>query len=228
MRVRPEPSPPGSRWLRLYPRDWRDRYGDELRDVLDTRAVDWRIRLDLARGALDAHLHPTLPPSVGVLGPVVAGLAWIAAGSAALIEPVPPDWPGYLLWTLPLGLVGAIAQMRLVMAIGRRSGLFAPASAGPTLVVAVLGHVLWIVSLAVATIGGPYGAVTAAAQSIAAVGTIGVGLVRWRVADHPTAEAVLIAGGAMLVPTPAAWVVAGAAWLATAVVARPRIDVRPA
>jgi hypothetical protein len=93
---------------------------------------------------------------------------------------------------------------------------------------AVLGHLAWIAVLLMAVVGGPYGAITGAGQSIAAVGTIAVGLVRWRAGDHPMGEAVLVAGGAMLVPIPVAWIVAGAAWLATAVVARPRVDLRPA
>jgi len=228
MRVGPEPSPPGSRWLRLYPADWRARYADELAEVLAARPIDWHGRLDLIRGALDAHLHPLTAPDVGLLAPVVAGAAWIGAGAATLTEPVPPDWPGYLAWTLPLGLIGAVAALQVVLRVGRRSGLRAPAATGPALIAAAAGHVFWIACLALAIAGGPYGAVTAAVQSIAAVGTVTVGLVRWRVGDHPTAETVLIAGGAMLVPSPAAWLVAGAAWLVTAVAARPRIDLRPA
>jgi hypothetical protein len=229
MRVGTEPSPSrSSRWLRLYPRDWRLRYEDELAAVIGARPTDWRVRLDLVRGAIDAHLHPRIPPSVGVLAPLVAGGAWISAGAATLIEPVPPDWPGYLVWTLPLGLIGAVAALRIILAVGKRSGLRAPAATGPVLVVAVVGHVIWIVALALALVGGPYGAITAAAQSIAAVGTVGVGLVRWRVGDHPIAEAVLVAGGALLVPTPAAWIVVGAAWLAAALTARSRVDLRPA
>lgn len=217
-----------ARWLRLFPRDWRERYGDELLQVLEARPVDWRIRLDLVRGALDAHLNPRVPPAVGLVAPLVAGVAWIGAGAATLVEPVPPDWPGYLAWTLPLGLIGAIAVLRLVLTVGRRSGLTAPAvTAGATLF-ALAGHLLWIVALAIAIVGGPYGALTAASQSIAAVGTVAVGLLRWRVGDHPLAEAVLVAGGAMLVPSAAAWIVVGVAWLATAVLARPGIDLRPA
>jgi hypothetical protein len=216
------------RWLRLYPRDWRERYADELLEVLEERPPDWRVRLDLVRGALDAHLNPLSPPGIGFTVPLVAGFAWIGAGGATLLEPVPPDWPGYLVWTLPLGLVGAVATLRSVTTIGRRSGLRAPGVAGPATVFALAGHALWVVALTVAIVGGPYGAVTAAAQSIAAVGTVAVGLVRWRVDDHPLAEAVLIAGGMMLVPTPTAWMVAGGAWLATALLARPGIDLRPA
>ena len=215
------------RWLRLYPRDWRARYADELAELLEARPFDRRARLDLVRGALDAHLHPLVPPNIGLVAPIVAGLAWIVAGGVTLIEPVPPDWPGYLVWTLPLGLIGALAALRVALTVGRRSGLRAPRATGPTLVLTGAGYALWIVVLVVAIAGGPYGAITAAAQSIAAVATVSIGLLRWLVGDHPMAEAVLIAGGAMLVPSPGAWLVAGAAWLATAAVARPRIDLRP-
>jgi hypothetical protein len=222
------PRPHRARWLRLYPRDWRERYAGELLEAIEARPFDRRARLDLVRGALDAHLNPLTPPTVGVLAPVVAGIAWIAAGAATLVEPAPPDWPGYLFWTLPLGLVGAVAVLRLVVIVARRSGLRAPAAAGAATLFAVGGHLLWIVALVLAIAGGPYGALTSAAQSIAAIGTVAVGLIRWRVGDHPMAEAVLIAGAAMLVPSPAAWIVAGVAWLATAALARPSIDLRAA
>jgi hypothetical protein len=218
----------GSRWLRLYPRAWRRRYEAEMLAVLEARPLTNRVRLDLVRGALDANLHPIAPPRLGLVAPIVAGFAWILAGGAALVEPTPPDWPGYLLWTLPLGLIGAAAGLRVVLVTGRRSGMRAPAGSGAALLLAVLGHLAWIAVLLMAVLGGPYGAITGAGQSIAAVGTIAVGLVRWRAADHPMGEAVLIAGGAMLVPIPVAWIVAGAAWLATAVMARPRVDLRPA
>ena len=60
------------------------------------------------------------------------------------------------------------------------------------------------------------------------VGTVIVGLVRSRARDHPTAEGLLLAGGAMLVPSPVAWVVAGGAWVGVAVVGlRPVRPLRP-
>jgi len=182
----------------------------------------------VVRGALDAHLHPRQPPRIGLLAPVVAGLAWIVAGLATVVEPVPPDWPGYLVSTLPLGVIGAFAVLRLVTIVGRRSGLRAPSVAGPALLMAIAAHVAWIAALVIAIAGGPYGALTAAAQSIAAVATVGIGLVRWREGDHPLAEAVLVAGGALLIPSPASWIVVGVAWLAAAVVAGRRRDLRPA
>jgi len=228
MRVEAQATGTIARWLRLYPRAWRERYGEELRDLAARRPIDWRLRLDLVRGAFDAHLHPIDPPPVGVLAPLTAGLAWILAGGITLLEPVPPDWPGYLLWTLPLGLVGALGTLRLVAIVGRRSGLRAAPVTGPVVLVALIAQVAWIAALAVAVVGGPYGAITAGTQSFAAVGVVAIGLLRSRANDHPLAEALLVAGGAMLVPAPATWIVVGAAWLATMLVGRPRVDLRPA
>lgn len=46
--------------IRLYPQAWRDRYGEELHDLVAGRSVGIVGRLDLVRGALDAHRHPEL------------------------------------------------------------------------------------------------------------------------------------------------------------------------
>jgi hypothetical protein len=217
----------GGGWLRLYPRDWRDRYEAEMLAVLEARPACWRTRLDLARGALDAHVHPRTPPGVPRVTAVLGGIAWIVAGLASWVQPVRPDWPGYLLETLPLGFVGAIAAFRIVVAVGRRSGVEPPRGSDVALGLAVAGHAVWVVVLALAAVGGPYGAITGACQSIAAIGTVVVGLVRWRADDHPIAEAILVAGASMLVPSPAAWLVAGATWIALAVVvAHPPLRMR--
>jgi hypothetical protein len=51
-------------WLiRLYPSAWRERYGAELADLMAARPPSPRDRLDVVRGALDAHLHPQLADS---------------------------------------------------------------------------------------------------------------------------------------------------------------------
>lgn len=45
--------------LRLYPRSWRERYGEELLALIETqRPLGLGAWLDLLRGALVAHLHP--------------------------------------------------------------------------------------------------------------------------------------------------------------------------
>jgi len=45
--------------LRLYPREWRERYGEELAALLEAqRPLRVAVIADLVRGAFDAHLHP--------------------------------------------------------------------------------------------------------------------------------------------------------------------------
>jgi hypothetical protein len=210
---------PGRGWLRLYPRAWRDRYEPEMLAVLESRPAMRGLYVDLARGALDAHVHPLSPPAPPVLAAFVAGVAWIVAGLVSTLQPLIPDWPGFLLETLPIGVVGALASLRAVTVMGRRSGLDARRSTTPAVLVAIIGHVVWIGALVVASVGGPYGAITGAAGSVGAIGTILVGLARQRADDHPAAEALVLAGGAMLVPSPVAWVIVGAAWVGLAVAA---------
>lgn len=219
----------GSALLRLYPRAWRDRYQAEMLAVLEDRPLGLRTRLDLVRGAVDAHVHPIEAPTTPVVASVVAGVAWIVAGLAAATQPLLPDWPGFLVETLPLGLIGAVAGVRVLLAVGRRSGLGGPRGTGLALAIAIVGHVALILALVVALAGGTYGAFTGAALSIAGIGTVLVGLVRGRAGDHPGAEAVLIAGAAMLIPSPIAWPLAGAAWIALAIsTVRPTMPLRRA
>jgi hypothetical protein len=203
------------RWLRLYPGWWRDRYGDEMTSLLELRPPDVRARIDLVRGAFDAHLRggpEPLRPGRAIAAALVAGGAWTIAGVASVGGPVPPDWPGYLASTLPVAVIGAVAILVASLAAAR----LAWSSNGPTveLVVAaiVIGNLAWAGALLVAALGGPYGAMTAIAQTLAAIATVGLGLVLLRAGVHPIGEIVLVAGAMMLLPTPAAWVLAGALW----------------
>ena len=197
--------------------------------VLEDRVIDLRTRLDLVRGALDAHLHPIEAPATPVVASVIAGVAWIVAGFAAATEPLLPDWPGFLVETLPIGLIGAVTGGRVLLAVGRRSGLGGPRGTGLALAIAIFGHGLLILTLVVALLGGTYGAITGAALSIAGIGTVLVGLIRARADDHPASEALAIAGAAMLIPSPVAWPLAGVAWIALAIGAvRPTIPLRRA
>jgi hypothetical protein len=47
--------------LRLYPRRWRERYGDEFELVLRAWTPGSRAALDVVRGALDAHVRAARP-----------------------------------------------------------------------------------------------------------------------------------------------------------------------
>jgi hypothetical protein len=46
--------------LRLYPRPWRERYGEEFEALLADRPPSIRHRIDIVRGAVDARFHPEL------------------------------------------------------------------------------------------------------------------------------------------------------------------------
>lgn len=50
-----------SRLLDLYPEAWRARYGAEFLALLEDRPPSLRDRVDIVRGALDAHTSPQLP-----------------------------------------------------------------------------------------------------------------------------------------------------------------------
>src|SRR6187200_2420902 len=145
--------PAGPRLLRLYPRWWRDRYGDEMASLLEVRPPRARARIDLVRGAFDAHLRggeSGTASGLAVAAALVAGGAWTIVGVASAGGPVPPDWPGYLESTLRVALVGAVALLIACLGVAR----LAWPSSGGALEVAVLatviGHVAWIGALAVA------------------------------------------------------------------------------
>jgi hypothetical protein len=90
-----------SRLLRLYPAAWRKRYEAEFVGTLQERPVGLTGSIDIARGAIDAHLHPELiggEPHAWThrlpgLVAMAAGLIWswyyLRIGLAA-----PEDW-GY-------------------------------------------------------------------------------------------------------------------------------------
>ncbi len=94
----------------LYPRAWRARYGEELGALLEETQLGFRDRIDLVRGAIDAHLHPFEPSLVLAIGAVAALLAavvglWLklgdsdgAIGRLGVVLAV----PGYAMWLTAL------------------------------------------------------------------------------------------------------------------------------
>lgn len=44
--------------VRLYPRAWRERYGEEFEELLGSRGIGLRLIVDIVFGALDARLAP--------------------------------------------------------------------------------------------------------------------------------------------------------------------------
>ncbi len=143
--------PAGAGLIRLYSTAWRRRYEGEMVATLEERDVRPRDRLDLVRGALDAWLHqPSRVPAFAALG---AGGLWTIAGAGVIAQPVPPDWPGYLLETLPLAALAILLGGLATLGCWARQSDGAGRAGGLAIVVAVVGQVAWIVALMAAWFG---------------------------------------------------------------------------
>lgn len=178
--------------------------------MLDQAHVGWRGRLDLARGALDARLHsPTRIPAAAAL---VSGGLWTVAGAGIVAQPVPPEWPGYLLEALPFAAVAAaLAGVATIGCWARRSddgGRVGTAA----IVLAILGHLAWVATLIGAWLHGAVGSATAAAQTLGALGAILVGLLLVRWGDDRIGAVLVVAPAILLVGGPLAWLGVGFGW----------------
>lgn len=204
--------------LRLYPGVWRARYGDEMEALLDEGRPTLRERLDLVRGALDAWLHPPTPSRVPAIAALIGGGLWTVAATALVAQPVPPDWPWYLIEIIPLALVAAaslfVAATGCLLRAGEGNGGTARIASGLILV----GHVAWISMLAGTLLGAVGGALLGAAQTVAMLGAVAVGLILVRRGDQPIGFLILAAPVALLVPSTVGWFAFGAAWTAIGIV----------
>ena len=207
-------SAPRAVLLRLYPRTWRQRYEAEVLDLLESRPIRWRDRLDLARGALDAWLHPAQPSTAPAVAALAGGGAWLGAALVLAGQPVPPDWPGYLVEMVPFALVGTSFLLVAVVGCALRLGDGADRFGRLALAAAVLGQVAWLVALLLLAAGLDYGATTALASTAAGFGTVLVGLALLRAGDWPVAGLVAAAPVCLLAPAGWAWLGYGAAWSA--------------
>lgn len=201
------------RWLAAYPGWWRERHGAEMAAILDDRPPDWGDRLDLLHGALDAHVRGAGGrPLVAPIAALVAGAAWTMAGAAILSLPTTPDWPGHVMETLSIAVIGGAALLVAMVGLARRAWIGVTVGLEIALLAAVLAGIAWIASLATALSGGPYGAITAAGQTVAALSAIWLGVAMQRAGAHPYGTIIVLTGGALLVSGPLAWLALGALW----------------
>lgn len=204
-------------YIALYPRAWRIRYGDELEAVLQEGRLGVRDRLDLVRGALDAHLHPAVPSPLPVAA-AVAGSGLVAAHAVALaVQPVPTDWPGYLDDALPLITGGVAALLPVLVGMWLKLGDSDGVLGRVGIVLAVAGHLAWLAALVAAMVRLTYGPATAAVATVALAGTafLGVALAG---RGRPLLGALLAAAGlAGVAPPSVGWPAFAAAWTAVAV-----------
>ena len=139
--------------LRLYPSHWRERYEDELRTLIEDRPTRRRDVLDLARGALDARLHPPVPSRVPAVAAIVAGGIWTVWSLLILSAPAPPDWPGYVQEMLLSALAVVAVLVLAVCGAWLRLGDDATRFERLSISVALAGYAAWFVMLVAATVG---------------------------------------------------------------------------
>lgn len=152
------------RWVRLYPRWWRERYGEEFADLVAAVSGDRRglwLALDIGRGALDAHLHrrPGMRSHIadaalrrGIYdGVIISGvLALVAVLTNVVFPPGPEESdsdPEYMIWILVSYVLMAILLIVIGARARRRSdttlaGAKGGAAAG--MVIAVLVTVIFL------------------------------------------------------------------------------------
>ena len=207
-----------AQFVALYPRAWRERYGDELEEVLETDGLGLRTRVDVLRGAIDAHLHPDVRSPLPVVAAVTASALATAHAIALALQPVPTEWPGYLADALLL-IIGSVAFLLPVLVglwlkLGDADGSIGRVG----VILAVVGHVAWLVALLAAAARIEYGPLTAAAATVAMAGTaaLGVALVgRARVLLGLLLAAAALSGVA---PPSLGWPTFAAAWTLVAFV----------
>ena len=202
--------PAGAGLIRLYPKAWRVRYAAEMLATLEERRIGVRDRFDLGRGALDARLHQ--PSRVPAFAALAAGGLWTVAGTVVVAQPVPPDWPGYLLETLPVAVLATILGGLATIGCWARRSDVAGRLGLVAVALAVAGNVAWIVALAAAWSGAGYGAETIVAQAAGALGAVLVGLALLRSGDEQIGSLLVIAPAIMLFGWPVAWLGFGLGW----------------
>ncbi len=200
--------------LRLYPSRWRARYEDEVRALIEDRPTRRRDVLDLARGALDARLHPPVPSRIPAVAAIAAGGVWTVWSLLILTGPAPPDWPGYIEEMLLSALAVVAVLVLAVTGAWLRVGDDATSFERVSISLALAGHGAWFVLLLAAAVGIAYGAPTAVASTAAAVGTMLIGFALMTVSDVRVGALVAIAAVGLLVPYTIGWLVFGLGWIA--------------
>ncbi len=211
--------------LRLYPPAWRARYGDEVGALLDVRGSGFADAIDLARGAADAWLHPAKPSPVPPIAAISGGALWTVSAASVLVQPVPPDWPGYVAEILPPAALAAALLLVAVVGVWLRLGDGTNGLDRLAIEAAVAGHLAWITALVLAALGIDYGIGTATAALFAGLGTGLVGLVLLSAGDRVVGALTGAAAlGPWLLAGSSGWLALGLAWSAVglALLARPR------
>jgi len=203
--------------LRLYPRRWRERYEAEMTALLEAGEPSLRDRLDLVRGAIDAHLHPPQPSIVPPLAAIAGGGLWTVVAAGLAVQPVPADWPGFTIEVLPLASVAAACLLVALVGVALDLGDLQPGVA-VAVGLAIAAQAALLLALAGAMTGAWYTEPVGVALTASAVGIGAIGLLRFRRGDEVIGILLLTAPIALLVPTTAGWILFGLAWTAVGMI----------
>jgi hypothetical protein len=216
--------------VRLYPADWRARYGAEFEALLVERPPSLRDRLDIVIGAVDARISPQVPSAAGMSVPlssrlsgasaVLGGLLWCVVVLVAGLGRSGGDY------TLPI--LAALSLMLLSL-----PGRYLHRYARPIALAVAAAALSFVVLLAEILPWGPWLLVPAGSILVAvgpgalalAAARAGFGAsARWRLVALvvPSLAAGMFVTGAGLVPEPIGGVILiasllplGAAWMFT-------------
>jgi hypothetical protein len=203
-----------SRLLVLYPRWWRARYGDEMEGILVELAPQPIDRMDLARGALDAWLHPPEPSIVPSLAALAGGGLWTVAAAGILAQPTPPDWPGYIRDVVPLTLASAACLLVATLGMSLRAADTVRRAFRVVVLALLLSYGAWIAAMIGTLIGGVGSVVLGATGSAAMIATAGAALLVIRTGSPALGTLILLAAVCLLLPWPSTWLAFGACWTA--------------
>ncbi|MEQ4724960.1 hypothetical protein [Nonomuraea sp. B19D2] len=127
--------------LSLYPKAWRERYGEEVADLIASRPARVRTVLDLIKGAADAWVHHRHVPGAGGLTvPLAAVLVCAGVGLGLLWNPGVRDVASLQgVWAEAASMGPIAGKMR-----GMAQTWFAMASVIAVLSVAPLLHICFV------------------------------------------------------------------------------------
>jgi hypothetical protein len=118
--------------IRLYPRAWRERYGEELSALLEDRTPGPFDALDLLLGAVDAHIHRravgigtpgrdrmATTSRIGVIAATAGGALWVLTLALALWQT--PALAGLVMTLIALTLSLFVVALGALSAVPGRS-----------------------------------------------------------------------------------------------------------
>jgi hypothetical protein len=151
---------------------------------------------------------------------LIGGGLWTIAAAAVVVQPAPPDWPGYIVEIVGLALAAAGFLLVATLGCSLRTGDRPGRAMAVAVALTIAGYIAWIGALAATAAGVLDPSPLAASQTVAMLGTTLVGLSLVRAGDEAVGLLVMLGPIAMLIPLTVTWLVLGASWTAVGCVLR--------